>query len=217
MREAGNAARHLAGAKSTRPTRTRSALIRAGQDLFANRPADSVTIDELVECANVAKGSFYTYFDDKTSLIAEICRVVQDDIENTINLGNRDIGDAAVRIVRALCVVLKYDRDHPDRLQAYLSLSKRGSGTASPLNVGLAADIRRGLEERRFSWIDPEVGILIILGLFSAAVTHARATAPPLDNLATSIGSAMLRALGVEGTEAMMLSCQAFLDIFKAD
>jgi AcrR family transcriptional regulator len=49
---------------ATRRDKTRLALIRAGQKLFAERPIDSVSIDDIVQAANVGRGSFYNHFRD---------------------------------------------------------------------------------------------------------------------------------------------------------
>ena len=48
-----------------RRERTRAALMRAGQVLFATRSVDAVSIDDIVAAAEVAKGSFYNHFPDK--------------------------------------------------------------------------------------------------------------------------------------------------------
>ena len=64
-----------------RRMRTRSALMGAGQRLFAEKNIDGVTIDEIVDAADVAKGSFYNHFDGKESLADAIVELVQADCE----------------------------------------------------------------------------------------------------------------------------------------
>ena len=89
-----------------RRQRTRSAIITAGQRLFAVRALESVSIDDIVAAADVAKGSFYNHFDHKEGLADTIVDVVQGDVEFHISVANRDIADAAVRVTRALAVVM---------------------------------------------------------------------------------------------------------------
>ena len=48
-----------------RGVETRMALLAAGQKLLAERPIDALAIDEIVQTAGVAKGSFYNHFEDK--------------------------------------------------------------------------------------------------------------------------------------------------------
>ena len=52
-------------AREANSLRIRSALIRACGDLLVEKPIDAVTINNIVEIAGVAKGSFYNHFPDK--------------------------------------------------------------------------------------------------------------------------------------------------------
>ena len=46
-----------------RRARTRAELIRAARTLYAGRTFNSVTVDDVVIAAGVAKGTFYVHFD----------------------------------------------------------------------------------------------------------------------------------------------------------
>lgn len=50
---------------------TRKAIIDSALHLFQERGFDSVTVEEITRHANVAKGSFYTYFSTKSDIIVE--------------------------------------------------------------------------------------------------------------------------------------------------
>ena len=52
--------------------RTHAALVTAAKSLFALRSIESVTIDEIVAEAGLAKGTFYTHFDDLDALTAAV-------------------------------------------------------------------------------------------------------------------------------------------------
>jgi AcrR family transcriptional regulator len=195
--------------------RTRNAILVAGQQLFASRAMESVTIDEIVDAAEVAKGSFYNHFDDKEGLAKAVYEMVQGDCEFHIFAANRDVADPAARVVRALCVVLLYALQHPDRLQAMISLSERKTTANSPLNVGVAADIENGLRQERMRGLDVEGGVLVVLGLVLVAVRHAMSsdTRTPASMIATTMGAATLRALGLDHAEAERLAQAAADDI----
>ena len=51
-----------------RRARTRAELIRAARTLYAARTFDSVTVDDVVNAAELAKGTFYVHFDDLDDL-----------------------------------------------------------------------------------------------------------------------------------------------------
>jgi AcrR family transcriptional regulator len=194
-----------------RRQRTRSAIIAAGQQLFASRPMEGVSIDDIVETADVAKGSFYNHFDDKEGLATTIIELVQGDCEHHVFVANQDVGDAAARVARALAVMVRYAHDHPDRLQAMLSLSDRSTNVKAPLNAGITHDIRHGLETDRFKGVTVESGVLIVLGLISVAVDFLSgpdAATPPAQVVA-EMGAALLRALGVETDQALLVATEA--------
>lgn len=191
-----------------RRQRTRSAIIAAGQQLFATRPMEAVSIDDIVEAADVAKGSFYNHFDDKEGLAATIIELVQGDCEHHVFVANQDVEDAAARVARALAVMVRYAHDHPDRLQALLSLSNRRTNVNAPLNAGVTHDIKHGLETGRFRGVTLESGVLIVIGLISVAVDFL--SGPNALTLPTQVvaemGAALLRALGVEPEQAPVIA-----------
>ena len=51
-----------------RSARTRAELVVAARGLYAARPFDQVTVDDVVAAAGVAKGTFYVHFDSLDDL-----------------------------------------------------------------------------------------------------------------------------------------------------
>ena len=187
----------------------------AGERLFAVHAMDVVTIDHIVDAADVAKGSFYNHFADKTELVQVIITQVQSECEDQIAHANQGVTDAAERIVRAFCIMIRYAQTHPERLQALLSLSERGTIKNTPLNTGVARDIERGLETKRFGGITIEAGIIIVIGIVRLAVGHmiAQPSDGSVSDLAVMIGAAELRALGCPDPDSAVLAHAAAHDI----
>jgi len=191
--------------QARRRQQTRSALLSAGQQLFAARSVDGVSIDEIVEAADVAKGSFYNHFGDKSELAGALFELIQRDCEAHIATANKDVADPAQRMVRALCVMLRYALNHPEQLQAMISISARKTLAQSPLNAGLSADITDGLAKGRMRGVDLEVGVIVVLGVINVATRHllTSGTSTPSTAYASAVGAALLRALGVEAGDAL--------------
>jgi AcrR family transcriptional regulator len=189
-----------------RRARTRSALIAAGQHLFARHPLESVSIDDIAAAADVAKGSFYNYFDDKEGLATAIIERVQADCEHHIALANQAVVDPAHRMARAMAVVVVYAHDHPDRVQAMLALSGRRRDIAAPLNAGVTRDISEGLDGGQFKGITVQSGVVLALSLISVAIdllqSHDAQGAGTATAVVREIGAALLRALGVDAAQA---------------
>ncbi|WP_280951554.1 TetR/AcrR family transcriptional regulator [Methylocella silvestris] len=192
--------------------RTRKSLLSAGQKLFAEQPADSVTITDITEEAEVAKGSFYNHFVDKEAFAEAIYTAVHGELNLEIDAANSGEKDPAARIARALCLVLRHAQRHPEKLSALLSLAGRRSADA-PLNDGVTADVAEGLRVGRFNGLDTKTGVLIVLSLIMETVRcilsggfHEKTPAPAL---AGSVATAMLRALGTPGADAELVSRSA--------
>ncbi len=59
------------GRKKEKGTKTRHKLFACAVRLFQEHDFDQVSVDQIVEAAGVAKGTFYIYFPSKDALIAE--------------------------------------------------------------------------------------------------------------------------------------------------
>ncbi len=202
-----------------RRVRTRSALIGAGQRLFAAKSIDGVTIDDIVEAADVAKGSFYNHFDDKESLADTIVELVQGDCEREVYAVNLDIEDAASRVARAMAALIRYAKVHPDRYRSMVSLSKRRANIDAPINAGLRHDIEAGLESGQFSGISVQGGILAVLGLIATAVEYLASSKSPNApaEIANEMAFMLLRALGTTPKRALSVAEKAVHDLFAAE
>jgi AcrR family transcriptional regulator len=196
--------------------RTRKALLTAGQKLFAEKPADSITINDIAEEAEVAKGSFYNHFVDKAAFADAIFDAVHGEINLEIDAANAGERDPAARIARALCLVLRYAQSYPEKLSALLSLAHRRTVDAR-LNDGVTADVAEGLSVGRFNGLDTETGVLIVLGLIKETVrcimsSGFEGNAPAL---AESVATALLRALGTPQADAGPISRSAVEAILR--
>ncbi len=201
--------------------RTRSALMGAGQRLFAQRNIDGVTIDEIVEAADVAKGSFYNHFNDKESLADAIVELVQGDCDREVFAVNIAVTDPAERVARAMAAMIRYARAHPDRYLAMVNLSKRRSDIDAPINAGARHDIEQGLKQGHFEGISVKVGVFMMLSMIASAVAYFAVAKDqePLQEAASHMAFIMLRALGVESKRAKGIADKAVADLFveKAD
>lgn len=198
--------------------RTRSALMGAGQRLFAQRNIDGVTIDEIVEAADVAKGSFYNHFDDKESLADAIVELVQGDCDREVFSINIAVKDPAERVARAMAAMIRYAREHPDRYLAMVNLSKRRSDIDAPINAGARHDIEEGIKQGAFEGISVKVGVFMMLSMIASAVAYfavAKDTDPP-EEAASHMAMIMLRALGVETGRAKEIADRSVADLIAA-
>jgi len=199
--------------------RTRSALMGAGQRLFAERSIDGVTIDEIVEAADVAKGSFYNHFEGKESLADAIVELVQADCDREVLAVNVDEQDPAERVARAMGAMIRYARVHPDRYLSMVNLTKRRADIDAPINAGARHDIESGLATGQFSGISVETGVFMMLSMIASAVDYFSVPRRPDsgESAACQMAAMLLRALGVDSRRAKKSAERAVADLLVGE
>lgn len=60
--------------QAERRAKTRQKLINAARRLFEKHGFDDVSVDQIVKAANVAKGTFYQYYQSKVDVLADMTR-----------------------------------------------------------------------------------------------------------------------------------------------
>lgn len=194
-----------------RSERTRAALIAAGRRLFSERPVDAVTVDDIVQAAEVGRGSFYNHFTDREALLRAISSEIRSSVERAVDRANADVADPAARVVRAVCTYLRYAVDDPERAGVLAHVHNGHMSLNAPLNRGLVDDIAKGLAAGRFSVATSEAGVLYVLGV--AQISFMRVLQEPALSGAVALAQQMcalvLRGLGVPAAEAEMIAAQA--------
>ena len=159
-----------ASRQEPRRLRTRAALLQAGAELLSQRPVDAIAVNEIVEAAGVAKGSFFNHFADKDSFAAEIARDIRRDVETRVTAANAVVADPAARMARAICVFVQFALTEPKRARIMLRGQDWARSGGHPLNDGVRADIRRGVAEGRFAERAAEGGVLYVIGVCQTLV-----------------------------------------------
>jgi len=78
--------------------RTRAQLVAAASALFARQAVESVTVDDVIGEAGVAKGTFYVHFQDLDALIAAVADELVRSIDDLLQPVRLSIDDPALRI-----------------------------------------------------------------------------------------------------------------------
>lgn len=202
-----------------RRLRTRAALLSAGRALLATRDIDGISIDEIVAAADVAKGSFYNHFGDKDVFAREIGGAVRRQVEQAVVLANAGVSDTPLRLARGLCVYLRFAIEHRDSARVLWRLNAGSTMPDAPINRELTRLLAEGIEAGRFSSVELETGLLLVMGTVVISMRHVleeRVNTPPA-RIAADMASGMLRALGVARGEARRVADNATKGIFSAE
>jgi AcrR family transcriptional regulator len=205
--------------RAPRAQKTRSSLISASLKLFNEKPIDAVAIDEIVQSAGVAKGSFYYHFADRNALVEAIAGDIREHLEKAVTDQNAEITDAARRVVRAAITYFRFVIDEPNSAGFLARNYNHSVSLSSPLNHGMVNDISLGLRDGRFSVPTVQAGVLLVSGVIQT--TFAAILRDPRVDIALSLSqqmcTLMLRSLGLDHEEATRLSAQVTDEIMRTD
>lgn len=192
--------------------RTRGELVAAAERLVAARGLDAVSIDDITAEADVAKGTFYTHFDDKDALATAIGKRIRDELEQQISARNKAVGDAAERLANGLSTVLAFAIANPIRARALLRLHPSAVDPDATINAGIRSDVATGLKAKRFWAASLNAAVVATIGIAMSAMMRLSDTAHRLPDsyaFAAEVITTALVALGLKPAEAARLATNA--------
>jgi AcrR family transcriptional regulator len=184
-----------------RRARTRAELIRAARTLYAARTFDSVTVDDVVNAAELAKGTFYVHFDDLDDLQSVLGDELAREFDELLQPRRLSLDDPIERIAAGCGAFINEAMRDP----IWGALIVR-SAAAIP-DVGRVArarlneDIRRAAASGRLHDVAPELPFEFVLGITLRAMQSA-AEGRLKPKHAPLIVAGILRAIGVPAEEA---------------
>jgi AcrR family transcriptional regulator len=189
--------------------RTRTELVAAAEKLVARRGLDAVSIDDITEAADVAKGTFYTHFADKGDLGVAIAKHIRIELEEKVTALNEGVEDAAIRLANGLSTFFTFAIAQPTRARALIRLVPSVVDPDMPINAGIRNDVALGVKTTRFSVASVNASVVSLLGIaLSAAMRLSDAEHRVTDAyvLSTDILTTALVAVGLKKSEAARLA-----------
>ncbi len=189
--------------------RTRAEIVAAAERLVAARGLDALSIDEITEEADVAKGTFYTHFEDKEDLAAEIARNIRLELEDKITATNEGVTDAATRMANGLSSLCAFAITQPVRARALLRLIPGVVDPDTPINAGIRGDVVLGAKTKRFTVASVNAATVATLGIAMSAgmrLSDETRRVPEPFAFAAEVVATALTALGMKQAEALRLA-----------
>ncbi|NCF17357.1 MAG: TetR family transcriptional regulator [Haliea sp.] len=203
-------------AREAQSLRIREALLNACGDLLSEQPIDAITINNIVETAGVAKGSFYNHFPDKEALAAEVSSAIRVELERSVEESNRNVTDPAYRLVRGMCIHLQMAVADPRRAIIMLRGAGWRTATNNPLNEGIKADIADGLASGRFEPRCEDAGVIQVIGAVfftMLRIIEEQHSAEQAIELATRVFTLILCGFGLREDEAVRIVADSARDL----
>ena len=156
----------------------RKRLLSSAYDLFTTKGINSTTIQDIVDAAKVAKGTFYLYFDDKYHIQEQLVISKSTELFNDAltELNNHHIMQFDNQIIFIIDYVIDELLAHPELLNFIskdLSLGVYNSKITKILDskeLGLYNTFMAGIKANNLHIKRPDITLFMIIELVSSTV-----------------------------------------------
>jgi AcrR family transcriptional regulator len=180
--------------------RTQAQLVAAATKLFAKRAVESVTVDDVVKEAGLAKGTFYVHFEDLRALTAAVAEELVKSFDDLLQPVRLSLRDPAVRIAFGCSCFIDKALADPGWAGVVVRMVAAVPTGGELARHRLFEDLRslsRGLPRGSISAhlsLEIVVGIMIqLLGAFGEGRLTSRDRETAID--------AILRAIGIDASQ----------------
>ena len=99
------------------PEEKRQRIIEAVMKEFSGSSADKVSINRIIKTADISRGSFYQYFDDKVDLVEILIGTFADmSIDRIYQALQSSNGDIFYTYIRLFDIITEFEKDESQRL-----------------------------------------------------------------------------------------------------
>jgi AcrR family transcriptional regulator len=191
-----------------RRLQTRADLLEAARRLFAERGVGEVTIQEITEAADVAKGSFYNHFESREDLQRAAAEVALEELgaANDRDVSERERDPARV-IASSLLSTLRTCLADP-ALGGFLLKNADLVATGDAILMRGKRDLLRGRRSGRFAIEDVDMLLTAVAGA-GQSVLRARLRGELSRASELRFIALVLRMLGLETAEAQAIATEA--------
>ncbi|EED37121.1 transcriptional regulator, TetR family [Stenotrophomonas sp. SKA14] len=188
----------------TKPAETRQEeLMDAAQALFLSQGVEATTVSDIVAAADVAKGTFYTYFASRGEILQALAqrytRHFIEDVDQAVQQQPAADGVARLRAwIRANIEI--YVRTHAvhDVVFAHHHHHQRGNAERNAIQQQLLSILETGMTAGLWQLPSPQVtASLIYAGVHGATDDLIAAPAQDADAFITAVVDDCLRMVGV--------------------
>jgi len=94
------------GRRERRKEETRQRIITAALSLMQEKPFDQITVEEITERADVAKGTFFLYFPTKEHLLYEYMKEMAEDVVEFLESLQPEMADSQWEVLRQVMLYI---------------------------------------------------------------------------------------------------------------
>ena len=184
-----------------RRERTRQLLLSAAKRIFSEAPIDSLNVDDVVQSAGVAKGTFYYHFRDFDALIGAIGEELAAEFDALLQPQRSALQTPIERLAWGLFAFLRRAERDPSWGRLVRHARFADDGAAAGVRAHLAMDVSEMLAARPFAAFRATFAVRVVFAM-AMEFLDERDVGVPSRPAAHAMVEGILRALGVAEREA---------------
>ena len=180
--------------------RTRARLTQAALRLMSERGINATSVSEIAAAAELANGTFYLYFRDKSEIVAAVCQAVTLAMHEEMNSTRLSLDDGAARVAYGTQQFIEIAAGEPVWGRLLLSAFSEFEAIKEDVARYMRLDVALGIKQGRFDEPLDEFVIDAHLAILRAGVSARLAGAGP--DVSARAAEYQLRILGMSAAEA---------------
>lgn len=176
-----------------RRAQTRAQIVTAALEVFAEKGPDAPVIDDFIQAAGVARGTFYNHFAGTEELLDAASKMLEDNVMRWTLAAIGKIDDPALRFATGVRLWLRWSQ--ADKVGCGFVVRSRFRGPL--VERQLAADLKDGLDAGKFRFASVQVARDLSIGTILEAMRRlmtSRVSKTYTDDVARMI----LQGVGVD-------------------
>lgn len=174
-------------------------------EVFSSKGVDATVIEDLIEQAQVSRGTFYNYFRTTEDVMEALQQAVGNELLSLVDVAIADRSDPAERLACGVRMVLHTARHFP-QLGRFISRTGVSRNLDKLPALGyLMRDLLEATEMGRFHLTDPMLGLDLVVGTTSAALSSLSTHGGLTDAYPQEITFHILLGLGMTRAQARKL------------
>ena len=176
-----------------RREQTRSQIVAAALAVFAEKGPDAPVIDDFIQAAGVARGTFYNHFSSTEELLDAATRTLEDEVMRWTLATVGEIEDPALRFTTGVRLWLRWSQ--ADKIGCGFVVRSRMRGPL--VERQLASDLKDGHEAGKFRFASVQVARDLAVGTILEAMRRLMTSRVP-KTYTDDVARAILQGIGVD-------------------
>lgn len=193
---------HRVRVAAVRRERMRMRLIESALHVFAEKGLDATDIKDVIEHAQVSRGSFYNYFQTNEELMAAVLQALGNELLDLVDAVVTSRDDPAERVACGIRMVLHAAWEHElyARFVARVGI-EMAIGNSLALQY-LPRDIGAGVDAGQFHIVNLMAALVLVLGTTHAAICAISMSDELPEDFPQEVACQVLLGLGMSRAEA---------------